>query len=111
MRSFFSNEHFPFVAVALATLTLAGCACDDAAWKADIAGDAEAATLDGAPNCDFDSLDRRSKVSATLAERADPHLLEIARLEAERDCYKAAEARARKLRKRAEAAMGGQGQK
>ena len=96
MRSFFSNEHFPLFAVALATLTLAGCACDDADWKADIAGDAEAATLDGAPNCDFDSLDRRSKVSATLAERADPHLLEIARLEAERDCYKAAEARARK---------------
>jgi hypothetical protein len=101
MRSFFSNEHFPlatwlFVAVALATLTLAGCACDDADWKADIAGDAEAATLDGAPNCDFDSLDRRSKASAALAERADPRLLEIARLEAERDCYKAAEARARK---------------
>jgi hypothetical protein len=101
MRSFISNKHFPLatwllVAIALATLPLAGCACDEAAWKADIAGDAEAATLDAAPNCDFDSLDRRSKASAALAERADPRLLEIARLEAERDCYKAAEARARK---------------
>ena len=30
-----------------------------------------------------------------VADRADPLLLEAARLEAERDCYKAAEARTR----------------
>ena len=78
------------IAFALSTLTLAGCACDDAGWKTAVAYNS------GAPYCDFDSLDRRSKVSAALVERADPNLLEIARLEAERDCYKAAEARARK---------------
>jgi len=100
MQSLFSNGHIPFstlslVAVALAMPVLAGCACDDAGWKTVVAVNAEAAMLDGAPNCDFGSLDRFSKTSATLAERADPHLLEIARLEAERDCYKAAEKRAR----------------
>ena len=78
------------VAVALATLTLTGCACDDAEWITVVAADP------GAPSCNFDSLDRRSKASAALVERADPNLFEIARLEAERDCYKAAEARARK---------------
>jgi hypothetical protein len=101
MQSFRSNERFPrgtwlLVAVAFAAPSLAGCACDDAEWRtAVIAGDAEAATPDGAPNCDFGSLNRLSKASATFAERADPKLLEIARLEAERDCYKAAEVRAR----------------
>jgi hypothetical protein len=78
------------IAFALATLTLAGCACDEAGWKTDVAYNS------GTPYCNFDSLDRRSKASAALVERADPNLLEIARLEAERDCYKAAEARARK---------------
>jgi hypothetical protein len=100
MQSFHSNERVPrgtwlLVAVALATPPLAGCACDDTGWKTVVAANAEAATLEGAPNCDFGSLDRISKASAPLAERADPHLLEIARLEAERDCYKAAEVRAR----------------
>jgi hypothetical protein len=78
------------VAAALAALTLTGCACDDAEWKTVVAADS------GAPNCDFDNLDRRSKASAALVERADPNLLEIARLEAQRDCYKAAEAKARR---------------
>jgi hypothetical protein len=101
MQSLFANRHFPLgtlslVAVAVAMPALAGCACDDAGLKTVVAVNAEAATLDGAPNCDFGSLDRISKTSATLAERADPHLLEIARLEAERDCYKAALARARR---------------
>ena len=100
MQSFLSSDHSPpgawlVVAVALATPTLAGCACDDPGWKAVVAVNAEAATPDRAPNCDFGSLDRLSKASATFTERADPHLLEIARLEAERDCYKAAEIRAR----------------
>ena len=78
------------VAAALASLTLAGCACDEANWKTEVV------SLTGPPNCAFNSLEHRSKASANLVERADPKLLEIARLEAERDCYKAAEARARK---------------
>jgi hypothetical protein len=92
------NERSPlftwsFVAVVtLASLTAAGCACDGDDWTADVA---EVATIENAPNCDFGGLDQRSKASAALAERADPRLLEVARLEAERDCYKAAEARAR----------------
>lgn len=96
MQSLFS-ERFPpytwsFLAVTLVSLTTAGCACDGDEWTADTA---EAAVIENAPNCDFGSLDRRSRASAALAERADARLLEIARLEAERDCYKAAEARAR----------------
>ena len=96
MQSLFS-ERFPaytwsFFAVMLVSLTIAGCACDGDEWIADAA---EAAAIENAPDCDFSKLDQRSKASAALAERADPRLLEIARLEAERDCYKAAEARAR----------------
>jgi hypothetical protein len=96
MQSLF-NERFPlltwsFAAVMLASLTAGGCACDGDDWTADVA---EAATIENAPNCEFSSLDQRSKASAALAERADSRLLEVARLEAERDCYKAAEAKAR----------------
>jgi hypothetical protein len=96
MQSHF-NERFPlstwsFIAVMLASLTAGGCACDGDDWTADVA---ESETIKSAPNCEFDTLDQGSKASAALAERADPRLLEIARLEAERDCYKAAEARAR----------------
>ncbi len=96
MRSLF-DKRFPlftwsFVAVALVSLTASGCACDGDDWTADVA---EAATTENAPNCDFGDLDQHSRASATLAERADPRLLEIARLEAERDCYKAAETKAR----------------
>jgi hypothetical protein len=96
MRSLF-DKRFPLftwslVAVTLASLAASGCACDGDDWTADVA---EAATTENAPNCDFGNLDQHSKASATLAERADPRLLEIARLEAERDCYKAAETKAR----------------
>jgi hypothetical protein len=73
---------------------LAGCACEDDGWQTVVAANAEAATL-GPVNCDFTNLNRLSKVSATLTQQADPRLLEIARLEAERDCYKAAVERAR----------------
>jgi hypothetical protein len=81
--------------VSLATLPLAGCACEDLNWEAIIATVAEAAAFDAPTNCNADGLARLSKASAALAERADPYLLDIARLEAERDCYKAAEVRAR----------------
>jgi hypothetical protein len=75
--------------VAVALAALGGCACENEDWKTEVV------SATGAPSCNFASLERRSKVSAALVERADPNLLEIARLEAERDCYKAAEARAR----------------
>ena len=75
--------------LAVALAALGGCACEKEDWKTQVV------SANGAPNCGFAGLKRRSKVSAALVERADPNLLEIARLEAERDCYKAAEARAR----------------
>lgn len=98
MQSFSHGGPPPLLmAVAVAVPALAGCACDDAGWKAVVAVNAEAAPLEAAPNCDFGDLDRLSETSAALAGRADPKLLEIARLEAERDCYKAAEEKARRL--------------
>ena len=99
MQSFQSKRLFPtrtllLVAAALVTPVLAGCACEDNGWQAVVAANAETAALPPV-NCDFSNLNRLSKVSATLAQQADPRLLEIARLEAERDCYKAAVERAR----------------
>jgi hypothetical protein len=75
--------------VVVALAALGGCACENDNWKTEVV------SATGAPSCSFASLERRSKVSAALVDRADPNLLEIAKLEAERDCYKAAEARAR----------------
>jgi hypothetical protein len=83
--STFTARLLVFVALA----ALGGCACENEDWKTEVV------SATAAPSCNFASFERRSKVSAALVERADPNLLEIARLEAERDCYKAAEARAR----------------
>jgi hypothetical protein len=79
-------------AVALAS-ALGGCACEDRGWQTVVAVNAE--PLGPPPNCDFSNLERLSKSTASLAGKADPRLLEVARLEAERDCYKAAAAAAR----------------
>ena len=77
------------LALSLAVLPLAGCACEDMDWLAIVAADAEAAVLHTAPDCRIGSLARLSKTSATLAGRADPALLDAARRDAERACYRA----------------------
>ena len=66
------------LALSLAVLPLAGCACEDMDWLAIVAADAEAAVLHTAPDCRIGSLARLSKTSATLAGRADPALLDAA---------------------------------
>lgn len=83
------------VAAALASLVLCGCACGETDWDTAVFAGAEASEALAVPDCDAGNLARFSKISADLVGRADPHMLEIARLEAERDCYKAAERRAR----------------
>lgn len=76
----------------LVALLAAACSsCDEglehSAWGVTYVSTAEAseASLD-APNCAFDAPDTDS-----AGANVDPELLEIARLEVERDCYKRAE--------------------
>jgi hypothetical protein len=76
---------------------MSGCACNDADWESMVVSDAGAFETLAAPDCEGDKRAQFSKASAGFMERADPLMLEIARLEAERDCYKAAERRAREL--------------
>jgi hypothetical protein len=79
----------------IAALLLSGCACSAADWDPTTVSRAKALGAIAEPNCDGDQLARYSKASSSFMERADPLMLEIARLEAERDCYRAAERRAR----------------
>jgi hypothetical protein len=75
----------------VALLTAACSSCDEglehSAWGVTYVSTAEAsdASLD-APNCAVDAPDTDS-----AGAKVDPELLEIARLEVERDCYKRAE--------------------
>lgn len=78
------------LAVSLATLMLCGCACDEQDWEAIVVSEAEASESASNPDCESANLARVSKASADLVGRADPQTLELARVEAERDCYKAA---------------------
>jgi len=83
----------PCLAIGLAGL-LAGCsACDEdfraATWGTTYIQTAEAVPGIAAPNCDVSGPDAQDGV--------DPDLVEIARLELERDCYKRAEADLRRL--------------
>ena len=72
---------------------LAGCVGNDADWDA-FFEEPEYFALD-APDCQIKDLARLSKTSANLAGRADPQMLELARLEVEKDCYRAAAIAAR----------------
>ncbi len=83
-----------FIAI-IATLLLPGCACSDADWDAAVGSRAEASGAMSEPDCDGEPLAQFSKATSSLMGRADPLMLEIARLEAERDCFKAAGRRAR----------------
>ena len=90
--------------IATAALVLGGCVCEDGrwmdgTWMADTDVSYVSDHPDPPPSCEIVRVAHYSKSSAAIAERADPLLLEAARLEAERDCYKAAEA---KLRQRLE---------
>jgi hypothetical protein len=49
-----------------------------------------------APNCDVEGASAPTDESGEAAETADPNLVEIARLQLERDCYKNAEASVRR---------------
>lgn len=82
------RRYMCFVAMGLAGV-LAGCsACGedfrDATWGTTYVQTAEAAPGITSPNCDVAGPDVQADV--------DPDLVEIARLELERDCYKRAEA-------------------
>jgi hypothetical protein len=75
--------------VALAALAGGCSSCDDDPWRAvTYLADAEAAASPPAPNCEV-----RARAAGDVA--ANPDLVEIAKLEIERDCYKAAEASVR----------------
>ena len=76
--------------LAATTALLAGCACDDEFWMMAAANEPDGARVTSLADCNARPLPRLSKAAAELSARADPATLEIARLEAERDCYKAA---------------------
>lgn len=106
------------IAAGLAAATLTGCACGDYQdgdpWSAIVAYNGEpvashggqawhesvpaavAASVDTAqpPDCKVKSIAKPPPGQAGAA--ADPNLLEVARLELERDCYKRAEEAARR---------------
>lgn len=94
-----SSKAWRLLAASIMALALAGCAwteADWAEWDAAFVTPAQAETLSEPRACESRNLAGLSKTSAALVGRADPHILEIARLEAERDCYKALELRARR---------------
>jgi hypothetical protein len=72
-------------------------------WNTSILGGANATTRDepalaspSAPDCSVKGAKTPSETSGAPEAYADRNLLEIARLELERDCYKAAEKNARR---------------
>lgn len=78
-----------------ASLALSLGGCVEADWDAAFTSSFETEYDSGPQTCEPQSQYSPSKTWSALAGRADPKLLEIARLEAERDCYKALERRAR----------------
>jgi hypothetical protein len=88
-------------AIAGGCLFLGACACDDTdTWGSTYIVSAEAETGPdemAPPVCDVET----AAVAESPGTRVDPNLVEIARLEVERDCYKGAEA---ELRQRLEGA-------
>jgi hypothetical protein len=81
--------------VLYASLALSLGGCVEAGWDAAFTDPFEAETYSGPQTCEPEAQFKPSKTWSALVGRADPKLLEIARLEAERDCYKALERRAR----------------
>ena len=96
------------VALCSMVMILGGC-CNCAElessdnWSTSILGDANATTRDevalaspSPPDCSVKGAKTPSEASGAPEAYADRNLLEIARLELERDCYKAAEKEARR---------------
>lgn len=93
--------------LSLAALVLGGCSsCDEFAasdiWRPAIIAPAEAATpsfprinIPPPPDCTVAGVEKPSPASGAPGAHADANLLEIARLEIERDCYKKVEHRVR----------------
>jgi hypothetical protein len=73
---------------AAVSLLLGACSCEPEPWGATYITVAEAAYEP--PACEVD--DNAAASAAASGTHVDPNLVEIARLEVERDCYKGAEA-------------------
>jgi len=92
----------------LSAILLGACSnCDELEaldeWQAVIVGQAMAATPESElrappspPDCTVAGAAKPSPASGAPGAYADPNLLEVARLEIERDCYKEAEEAARR---------------
>lgn len=98
-----------FVVALCSTVMIIGGCCNCAElespdnWNTSILGGANAATRDEAasaspspPDCSVKGAKTPSEASGAPEAYADRNLLEIARLELERDCFKAAEKNARR---------------
>jgi len=98
-----------FVGALCSTVLIIGGCCNCAElespdnWNTSILGGANATTRDepalaspSAPDCSVKGAKTPSEASGAPEAYADRNLLEIARLELERDCYKAAEKNARR---------------
>ena len=95
-------------ALGAAAVMLGGCSiCDELemtdGWHNAIVGEANAAVRNqnalappSAPDCRVKGAKKPSQASGAPDAFADPNLLEVARLELERDCYKAAEKEVRR---------------
>jgi len=97
-------------AAALIALSLGACSCDDTdPWRATYISTAEAAPQSvrvaaiEPPVCHVESSSSVETSAESAGAHVDPNLVEIARLEVERDCYKSAEER---LRQRLEKGVG-----
>jgi hypothetical protein len=77
-------------AAAAGTLLLGACSCDHTdPWNAAYIVTADAEIVP--PTCEVET----ASIAESSGARVDPNLVEIARLEVERDCYRSAEARLR----------------
>jgi len=97
-------------AAALIALSVGACSCDDTdPWRATYIRAAAAAPQSGRvaaiepPACEVESSTQVETSAESTGAHVDPNLVEIARLEVERDCYKGAEER---LRQRLEKGVG-----
>jgi hypothetical protein len=97
-------------AAAVMALSLGACSCDDGdPWRATYINTAEAATEADRvaavepPACNVEKSASVEKSAESSGTHVDPNLVEIARLEVERDCYKGAE---ESLRQRLEGGVG-----
>jgi hypothetical protein len=97
------NNVVALCAVGAVAILAAACSCDDMddPWRATYVSTAEAAVANGTaaspavPGCEVEKA-AAAETRAASGAAVNPDLLEIARLEIERDCYKEAEKTLRK---------------